>query len=51
MVELRGIGGKAAEERELHLCWSSASIPDLPLAVQENPLTEWAALGVACTVI
>jgi hypothetical protein len=50
-VELRGIPNQATEERLLRLAWDAASVSILPLAVQENPLTEWAALGVACAVI
>ena len=50
-VELRGIRGRTTEERQLRLTWDAKAIPALPLAIQENPLTEWAALGVACVVI
>jgi hypothetical protein len=50
-IELRGIRGGATEERQLRLTWEKESIPQLPLAIQDNPLTEWAALGVACAVI
>jgi hypothetical protein len=50
-VELRGIPGQPTAERQLRLFWGSESVPQLPVAVQDNPLTEWAALGVACAVI
>ena len=50
-VELRGIPDQPSEERPLRLWWQPASAVTLPLAVQDAPLTEWAALGVACTVI
>jgi hypothetical protein len=50
-VELRGFPGEPAAERQLRLFWDAASLPQLPSAVQDNPLTEWAALGVACAVI
>ncbi len=49
-VELRGIQ-EEKEERQLRLWWGIESVPQLPLAIQESPLTEWAALGVACAVI
>lgn len=50
-IELRDIRGEKTANRQLRLFWGKESIPQLPLAVQDNPLTEWAALGVACAVI
>ena len=50
-VELRDIQQGVTEERPFRLFWDSESVPPLPLAIQDNPLTEWAALGVACAVI
>ncbi len=46
-VSLRGIDERTAEDRSLRLFWERDSIPTLPLAVQDQPVTEWAALGVA----
>src|SRR5262249_20619411 len=39
------------EDRPLRLIWVRNSIPTLPLAIGDQPLTEWAALGVACAII
>ncbi len=50
-VGLRGIERQESVERPLRLLWERDSIPTLPLAVQEQPHTEWAAVGVACAVI
>jgi hypothetical protein len=51
-VTLRGIDEKTTEVRpQLRLFWERNSIPTLPLPVQDQTLTEWAALGVACAVI
>lgn len=50
-VELRAITDKPSEEQPLRLWWHPSSAGTLPFAVQDAPLTEWAALGVACAVI
>ncbi len=50
-VELRDVPGQKAGVRQLRLRWEAQSIPLLPLGIQPNPLTEWAALGVAAAVI
>src|SRR5262249_32605209 len=50
-VELRGVEEQVVETRPLRLYWERNSISTLPLAMQDQPLTEWAALGVACAVI
>jgi hypothetical protein len=50
-VELRGIPDQPMDQRELRIVWELGSVSPAPLAVQEYPLTEWAALGVACAVI
>ena len=50
-VVLRGIEQQTAEERPLRLFWERSSIPVLPPAIGDAPLTEWAALAVACAVI
>jgi hypothetical protein len=50
-IELRDIEGETTEERQLRVTWDPPSVPQLPLGIQDNPLTEWAALGVACVVI
>jgi len=50
-VRLVGIPGREDCERHLRLWWLPASATTLPLGIQENTVTEWAALGVACVVI
>lgn len=50
-IELRGMGEEKTADRQLHLAWKKESIPQLLPAVQDYPLTEWAALGVACAAI
>lgn len=50
-VRLSGIEEASPEDRLLRLFWERSSIPRLPLAIQDHPLTEWAALGVACALI
>jgi len=50
-VELRDLEPGRTEEWPLRLYWDRESIPVLPLGIQDNPLTEWAALGVACVVL
>jgi hypothetical protein len=50
-VELRDIENGTREKRQLRLFWERDSISDLPVAVQDQTVTEWAALGVACAVI
>jgi hypothetical protein len=50
-VDLRGIEEHDTEDRPLRLFWEGNSIPTRPLAVGDQSLTEWAALGVACAVI
>jgi hypothetical protein len=50
-VRLRGIGGVDEVERKLRLCWSPASVIRQPLGVQENAVTEWATLGLACALL
>jgi hypothetical protein len=49
-VELRDVR-ETAGEHTIRFHWDRESIPRLPLAIQDNPLTEWAALGVACVVL
>jgi hypothetical protein len=50
-VELVGIGGVAHATRRLRITWQAESVLDLPPGVQENVVTEWAALGVAAAVV
>jgi hypothetical protein len=50
-VTLRNIRGQEEDHRRLRLRWSAASVPDQPMGVQENIVTEWAALGLACAVV
>ena len=50
-VELRDIQEEGTTERPLRLLWERESAARLPLGIQENPLTEWAGLGVACAVL
>src|SRR5262245_47115847 len=51
-VELRGLRDiGSVEHRRLRLTWESASVPQLPLGMQDNPTTEWAAVAVTCAVL
>jgi len=50
-VRLRGIGEPAQSERTLRLSWGAESASTLPLAVQQNVVTEWAALALSCVVL
>ncbi len=50
-IELRDIREGATEEHQLRIFWDRESIPRLPLGLQDNPITEWGALGVACVVL
>jgi hypothetical protein len=50
-VEMRNIRQEAIEEQQIRLLWERESISRLPLGIQASPLTEWAALGVACVVL
>src|SRR5947209_5104584 len=51
-VELRGVrDAQSVEHRRLRLTWASASVPQMPLGMQEHPTTEWAAVAVACAVV
>lgn len=49
-VTLRDIGEDGERHRALRLLWGPRSLPEQPLGVGENTVTEWAALGVACVV-
>jgi hypothetical protein len=49
-VELRGFE-QLSKTRQLRLHWSEASNQQKPPGIQENTLTEWAALGIACVVL
>ncbi len=49
-VELRGFEERP-QTRQLRLHWSEASSLPKPPGLQENTLTEWAALGIACVVL
>lgn len=50
-VSLRGILAKGEIERKLRIHWSPASARPLPPGVQDNTITELAALGLACSVL
>ena len=50
-VELRGVGDFGDALRQLRLNWDAASAPELPPGVPDATVTEWAALGIACTVL
>jgi hypothetical protein len=47
-ISLRDIGGDEQRERSLKVKWFASSVPEHPLGVSENTVTEWAALGIAC---
>ena len=47
-VQLRGLRDAASvERRQLRLTWAPASVPRSPPGMQDNPVTEWAAVAVA----
>jgi hypothetical protein len=50
-VELVGIGGVPHAFRQLRLTWQAESVLALPPGIQENAVTEWAALGIAAAVV
>jgi hypothetical protein len=50
-VHLKNIGEISEQRRSLWLRWSEESIPERPLPVQEDVITEWAACGVACALV
>jgi hypothetical protein len=50
-VDLPPAGDGRPAQRTLRLFWSADSVLTQPPPVQENVLTEWAALGVACVVL
>jgi hypothetical protein len=50
-VELINIGGLAQAERRLRITWQSESVLARPPGVQDNAVTEWAALGIAAAVV
>ena len=50
-VELFGIGGVSYAIRRLRISWEGESVLALPPGVQENVITEWAALGIAAAVV
>lgn len=50
-VHLRDIGEQGTQQRQLRLQWSPKSGVSLPFGVQENTVTEWAALGMASVIV
>ena len=50
-IELVGVGGVAHDARQLRITWELESILELPAGVQQNVVTEWAALGIAAAVV
>ncbi len=50
-VLLRNIGELSEQRRSLRLRWAEESIPEAPLPVQQDVITEWAACGVACVLV
>jgi hypothetical protein len=50
-VRIRGLTDEGEVQKRLRLSWSGESIPTQPLGVQQNTITEWAALAVACAVV
>jgi hypothetical protein len=51
LVRLRDIGDSGEKQRPLRLSWSEETVPDEPLPVQADVITEWAACGVACVLV
>jgi hypothetical protein len=50
-VRMRLEEGQEEVRRTVLLVWAPESAPELPLAVQDHIITEWAALGIACAVL
>jgi hypothetical protein len=50
-VHLRNVRNANQSVRALRICWDNYANPPLPLAVSEQTVTEWAAVGVAALVI
>lgn len=50
-VQLRNLLGFDSEVRQVRIVWSDDSVPEVPLAVQDRTITEWAACGVACVLV
>jgi hypothetical protein len=50
-VRLRDVRNPGEVRRRLRLIWSVDKIPMQPLGVQENTVTEWAALAIASAVL
>lgn len=50
-VRLRDIGNVGKQRKSLRLRWSEESVPQEPLPVQEDVITEWGACGVACALV
>jgi hypothetical protein len=49
-VDLLDIAGATSETRTLRMTWQPESVLERPPGVQENVITEWAALGLAAAV-
>jgi hypothetical protein len=50
-VELIDIGGVAQTKHRLRIAWQAKSVLARPPGVQDNVVTEWAALGIAAAVV
>lgn len=49
-VQLSGIRGMSDSYRQLHLSWSTSSVLEKGMPLQEHVVTEWAAVGIACVL-
>src|ERR1700760_3021381 len=50
-VRIKEESSRAEQSLRVRILWNPESRFALPVAVQERTLTEWAALGVACTLL
>lgn len=51
IVLLRSLSQEADTNRRVSLCWSEENIPPQPFGVQNNTVTEWAALGIGFALL
>lgn len=51
LVHLSDIGEMGKARRELLLSWSTDSMAEEEIALQEHIVTEWAAVGIACVLV
>jgi hypothetical protein len=50
-ISLRDVGIAGEQRRSLRFRWSPENVPSRPPGVADHTVTEWAALGVACSLV